>query len=83
MKGETNVKENVKVYVIYGTERTVAEYVEHDFMGDVIFVYEFSSEEDPAVFVSALDDAMGWDECRTFRTRKEASSFVQECLAES
>ena len=73
----------VKVYVVYGMEGTVAEYVEHDFMGDVIFVYEFSSPEDAAVFESALDDAMGWDECCAFRTRKEASAFVQKCLATS
>jgi hypothetical protein len=82
--GETNVKGKVIVNVVYGKEWTVAEYAEHGWMGDDdIYVYEFSSEEDAAVFVSALDDAMGWDEVCTFQSRKEASAFVQECLAES
>jgi hypothetical protein len=76
------VKKKVKVYVVYGKEGTVADYAEHGWMGDVIVPYQFSSAEDAAVFEQALDDAMGWDECRAFRTRREASAFVQECLAE-
>jgi hypothetical protein len=59
-RGGTPHSEKIEVFAVYGIENTVAEKVADEGLDAAIRVYSFSTEEDVAEFLRALDLIQHW-----------------------
>jgi len=78
-RGGASTSEGIMVIAVYGEDQTVASTVKHMGMGEAIKRYVFSTEEDPAEFLRALEYLLPWGEASCHPTMEDAAA-LQEYL---
>jgi hypothetical protein len=80
--GGAPTPEKIKVYAVHGQDQTVRENVKDDGVDGAINSYEFSTEEDVAEFLRALEFLQPWGKTTPCRTMEEALELQAELQGE-